>query len=127
MSSPNVLLKPCTGPAGYEAKVADYGTAKVVQAENTGTVGIGNPAYAAPEAPIPDQHSPAMDVYSYFVLLMEMTLYSPPEMTTAGREVQSGSVSWSDIKSLIQRGLNANPRARPTMAQVIESLKRMKI
>ena len=127
VSSPNVLLKPCTGPAGYEAKVADYGTAKLVQTDSTGTVMPGNVAYAAPEAPIPDQHSPAMDVYSYSVLLMEMTLYSPPEMTTAEREVQAGSVSWSDMKSLIQRGLNANPRARPTMAQVIESLKRMKI
>ena len=127
VSSPNVLLKPCSGPAGYEAKVADYGTAKLVQTDSTGTVMPGNVAYAAPEAPIPDQHSPAMDVYSYSVLLMEMTLYSPPEMTTAEREVQAGSVSWSDMKSLIQRGLNANPRARPTMAQVIESLKRMKI
>ena len=127
VSSPNVLLKPCTGPAGYEAKVADYGTAKLVQTDSTGTVMPGNVAYAAPEAPIPDQHSPAMDVYSYSVLLMEMNLYSPPEMTTAEREVQAGSVSWSDMKSLIQRGLNANPRARPTMAQVIESLKRMKI
>ena len=127
VSSPNVLLKPCTGPAGYEAKVADYGTAKVVQAENTGTVMPGNVAYAAPEARDPDQHSPAMDVYSYSVLLMEMNLCSRPEMTTAEREVQAGSVSWSDMKSLIQRGLNANPRARPTMAQVIESLKRMKI
>ena len=29
VSSPNVLLKPCIGPAGYEAKVADYGTAKL--------------------------------------------------------------------------------------------------
>ena len=110
VSSPNVLLKPCTGPAGYEAKVADYGTAKVVQAENTGTIMPGNIAYAAPESPIiPDQHSPAMDVYSYSVLLMEMNLCSRPEMTTAEREVQSGSVSWSDMKSLIQRGLNANP------------------
>uniref|UniRef100_A0A1X7SDG1 Protein kinase domain-containing protein n=1 Tax=Amphimedon queenslandica TaxID=400682 RepID=A0A1X7SDG1_AMPQE len=127
VGSPNVLLKPCTGPAGYEAKVADYGTAKVVQAENIGTVMPGNVAYAAPEARDPDQHSPAMDVYSYSVLLMEMTLCSQPEMTTAEREVQSGSVSWSDIKSLIQRGLNANPRTRPTMAQVIDSLKRMKI
>ena len=26
VSSPNILLKPCTGPDGYEAKVADYGT-----------------------------------------------------------------------------------------------------
>ena len=127
VSSPNVLLKPCTGPAGYEAKVADYGTAKLQQGTSTGTVMPGNVAYAAPEAPIPDQHSPAMDVYSYSVLLMEMNLCSPPEMTTAEREVQAGSVSWSDMKSLIQRGLNANPRARPTMAQVIESLKRMKI
>ena len=127
VSSPNVLLKPCTGPAGYEAKVADYGTAKLQQGTSTGTVMPGNVAYAAPEAPIPDQHSPAMDVYSYSVLLMEMNLCSPPEMTTAEREVQAGSVSWSNMKSLIQRGLNANPRARPTMAQVIESLKRMKI
>ena len=127
VSSPNVLLKPCTGPAGYEAKVADYGTAKLVQTDSTDTVMPGNPAYAAPEAPIPDQHSPAMDVYSYSVLLMEMNLYSPPEMMTAEREVQAGSVSWSDMKSLIQRGLIANPRARPTMAQVIESLNLMKI
>ncbi|XP_019860973.1 PREDICTED: uncharacterized protein LOC109589310 isoform X2 [Amphimedon queenslandica] len=130
VSSPNVLLKPCTGPAGFEAKISDYGTAKIVQTDNIGARSSympGNPAYAAPEAPIPDQHSPAMDVYSYSVLLMEMTLCSLPEMTTAEREVQSGSVSWSDMKSLIQRGLNANPRARPTMAQGIESLKRMKI
>ncbi|XP_011407115.2 PREDICTED: uncharacterized protein LOC105314567 [Amphimedon queenslandica] len=127
VSSPNVLLKPCTGPAGYEAKVADYGTAKLVQVDSTGTIMPGNVAYAAPEARDPDQHSPAMDVYSCSVLLMEMTLYSPPEMTTAEREVQAGSISWSDMKSLIQRGLNADPRARPTMAQVIESLKRMKI
>ena len=129
VSSPNVLLKPCTGPAGYEAKVADYGTAKVVQANSTstGTVMPGNVAYAAPEARDPDQHSPAMDVYSYSVLLMEMNLRSQPEMMIAERARQSGSVSWSDMKSLIQRGLKANPRDRPTMAQVVESLKRMKI
>uniref|UniRef100_A0A1X7TFS4 Protein kinase domain-containing protein n=1 Tax=Amphimedon queenslandica TaxID=400682 RepID=A0A1X7TFS4_AMPQE len=87
----------------------------------------GTAAYAAPEAPIPDQHSPAMDVYSYSVLLMEMNLHSKLEMTTSEREVQAGSVSWSDMKSLIQRGLNVDPRARPTMAQVIESLERMNI
>ena len=126
VSSPNVLLRPCTGPAGYEAKVADYGTAKLQQGTGS-TVMPGNPAYAAPEVRDPEQHSPAMDVYSYSVILMEMNLCSPPEMMIVEREVQAGSVSWSDMKSLIQRGLNANPRARPTMAQVIESLKRMKI
>ncbi|XP_019860283.1 PREDICTED: serine/threonine-protein kinase CTR1-like [Amphimedon queenslandica] len=127
VSSPNVLLKPCTGAACYEAKLADYGTAKVVQAESSGTVMPGNPAYAAREARDPEQHSPAMDVYSYSVLLMEMNLRSKPEMTISERAQQSGRVSWSDMKSLIQRGLKVDPRARPTMVQVVESLKRMKI
>ena len=127
VSSPNVLLKPCTGAAGYEAKVADYGTAKLQQGTSTGTVMPGNPAYAAPEARDPEQHSPAMDVYSYSVLLMEMNLCCPPEMTIVERARQSGSVSWFDMKSLIQRGLKANPRARPTMAQVMEFLKKIKI
>ena len=123
VSSPNVLLKPSTGPAGYEAKVADYGTAKLQQGNSTGTVMPGNAAYAAPEAPIPDQHSPAMDVYSYSVLLMEMNLCAPPEMTTVEREQQSHNVSWSPMKSLIQRGLNTTRQHRPTMSQVIEALK----
>ena len=52
----------------------------------------GNVAYAAPEARDPDLHSSAMDVYSYSVLLMEITLYSPPEMTVAERKVQAGSI-----------------------------------
>ena len=127
VSSPNVLLKLYAGPAGYEAKVADYGTAKVVQEGSSGTVMPGNVAYAAPEARDPDQHSPAMDVYSYSVLLMEMNLRSQPAMTISERGPQASNVSWSDMRSLIQRGLKANPRDRPTMAQVVESLKRIKI
>ena len=122
VSSPNVLLKPF-GPAGYEAKVTDYGTANLQ--ETTSTVMPGNAAYAAPEARDPERHSPAMDVYSYSVLLMEMTLHLPPEMTLAKREQQAGTISWPPMKSLVQRGLNA--RARPTMAQVIELLKATKI
>ena len=123
VSSPNVLLKPCTGPAGYEAKVTDYGTANLQ--ETTSTIMPGNAAYAAPEAPNPERHTPAMDVYSYSVLLMEMTLHLPPEMTIAKREQQAGSISWPSMKSLVQGGLNAG--ARPTMAQVINQLKNMKI
>ncbi|XP_019854364.1 PREDICTED: uncharacterized protein LOC109583442 isoform X2 [Amphimedon queenslandica] len=126
VSSPNVLLKLCTGPAGYQAKVADYGTAKLQEGTSTGTVMPGNPAYAAPEAPIPDQHSPAMDIYSYSVLLIEMNLRRPPEMTTAERRRQAGNVSWFDMKSLIQRGLHANPRFRLTMAQVVKTLNEMR-
>ena len=127
VSSPNVLLKPSTGPAGYEAKVADYGTAKLIQADSSGTVMPGNAAYAAPEACDPEQHASAMDVYSYSVLLMEITLRSPPEMTIIERERQSHNVSWSPMKSLIQRGLNTTRQDRPTMSQVIEALREIKV
>ena len=125
IGSPDILLKPSTGPAGYEAKVADYGTANLQG--SCSTIMPGNPAYAAPEARDPDQHSPAMDVYSYSVLLMEITLRSPPEMTTVERERQSCNVSWSPMKSLIQRGLNTTRQDRPTMSQVIEALKEIMI
>ena len=128
VSSPNVLLKPCTGPAGYKAKVSDYGSTVILQqATSTGTGMPGRSAYAAPEASIPVQHSPAMDVYSYSVLLMEITLHSPPKSTTAERERQSCNVFWSPMKSLIQRGLNTTRQCRPTMSQVIESLREIKV
>ena len=58
-----------------EVTLTDYGTAKLQQGNSTGTIMPGNAtyaayvAYAAPEVPIPDRHSPAMDVYS--------TLHSP--------------------------------------------------
>ena len=127
VSSPNVLLKPSTGPAGYEAKVADYGTAKLQQSTSSSTVMPGNPAYAAPEACNPDQHSPAMDVYSYSVLLMEITLCSPPEMTIVKREQQSHNITWPIMKSIIQRGLNSSRHTRPSMSQVIESIREIKV
>ena len=125
ISSPNVLLEPSVTEAGYKAKVADYGTAKLQHVTSTGTVMPGNPAYSAPEAPIPDRHTPAMDVYSYSVLLMEMALLSPPEMTTVDRERQSHRISWLPMKSLIQSGINNNYKVRPTMGRVIELLKVM--
>ena len=127
VSSPNVLLKSSTGPAGYEAKVADYGTAKLQKGTSTGTVMPGNTSYAALEARDPEEHSPAMDVYSYSVLLMEMTLRAQPEMTRVERERQSHNVSWSPMKSLIQRGLNTTRQDRPTMSQVIEALRKIKV
>ena len=127
VSSPNVLLKPCIGLAGYEAKVADYGTAKLQKGISSGTVMPGNPAYAAPEARDPEQHSPGMDVYSYSVVLMEMTLYSPPEMTIIERERQARNISWPAMKSIIQSGINASHKARPSMDQVLKKLSALKI
>ena len=102
VSSPNVLLDPTVG-VSYRAKVTDYGTANLQH--EAGTVMPGNPAYAAPESRYPDDHTPSMDVYSYSVLLMEMTLGCKPAMTTNGREVQANSIKWSAMKFLVQSGI----------------------
>ena len=69
ISSANVLLEPAPSNS-WRAKVSDYGSANFLQ--QLRTAGPGNPAYAAPEADIPSQQSPKMDVYSYGVLLLEM-------------------------------------------------------
>ena len=68
-----------------KAKLSDYGSANLVQSILAGSVGPGNPFYAAPEVPFPDQHTQAIDVYSFGVLLMEMILGQLPGLTTAER------------------------------------------
>ena len=87
----------------------------------------GNPAYAAPESCYPDDHTPAMDVYSYSVLLMEMILHCPPAMTVVEREQQASRVSWSPMSSLIQRCINQNRHRRPSMTQILYQLKLLKV
>ena len=52
------------------------------------TVGPGSPAYAAPEAGLPYQHSPKMDTFSFGVLLVEMCLREFPESRPECREDQ---------------------------------------
>ena len=75
ISSANVLLEPL--PNGWRAKVSDYGSANFMNA--VATAAPGSPAYAAPEARYPDQHSPKMDTFSYGVLLVEMCVRRFPE------------------------------------------------
>ena len=124
ISSPNVLLEPSVGDS-FKAKIADYGAANLQQQAKTDMP--GNPAYASPESRYPDDHSPAMDVYSYSVLLMEMILHCPPAMTVPKREEQASHVSWPPMSSLIQRCLNQDRRCRPTMSQILDQLKELNI
>ena len=126
ISSPNILLEPSVGDS-FKAKVADYGAANLQQ--QAMTFMPGNPAYASPESKSndPESQTPAMDVYSYSVLLMEMILHRPPAMTVAEREQQASHVSWPPMSSLIKRCLKRNGHDRPTMTQILEELKQLKI
>ena len=115
VSSANVLLDP--GPNNiWKAKVSDYGSANFLR--QLGTVGPGNPSYAAPEASHPSQQSPKMDVYSYGVLLLEMYSRRFP-----GSEDQSAlllKMQPSPLVGLITQCLEQQPEKRPVMNVVVE-------
>ena len=121
VSSPNVLLEP-SGSGQWKGKLSDYGSANLAQNISSASVGPGNPFYSAPEAQFPDNHSPAMDVYSFGVLLIEMILCQPPSPTTAERERQAESIRWPSIKPLVKQCLNRQPTNRPSIAQVLSDL-----
>ena len=124
VSSPNVLLEP-SGSGIWKAKLSDYGSANLVQSISAGSVAPGNPFYAAPEAPFPDQHTPAMDVYSFGVLLMEMILGQLPGLTTAERIGQAETIQWSAMKPLVQRCIVQECKNRLSIAKVLTELEKL--
>ena len=121
VSSPNVLLEPY-GLGIWKAKLSDYGSANIVQSISANSVAPGNPFYSAPEAQFPDQHSPAMDVFSFGVLLMEMILCQPPAPNTADKMTQSETIQWPAMKRLVQRCISRESQVRPSIAQVLTEL-----
>ena len=114
VSTANVLLQPISG--GWRAKVSDYGSANL-QPMIGHTVNPGNPVYSAPEAGVPKDHSPAMDVYSYGVVLIEMMICRIPEV--AQRQLHINSIRRPMFKALVERCLKENRRERPTMSEIL--------
>ena len=126
VSSPNVLLKP-SGAYTWEAKVSDYGSANFIQQISIHSKMPGNPAYAAPEAVFPNDHTPKMDVYSYGVVLFEMCLRRQPEMSTAERARQARQVQWDSMARIIQDCMADIRTNRPTLALVIEKIRQLQV
>ena len=117
VSSANVLLQPMG--IGWRAKVSDYGSANL-QPLIGRTTNPGNPVYSAPEAGNPREHSPAMDVFSYGVLLIEMISRRIP--LPGEREGLINDIRRASFKSLVQRCLIVEYKQRPTMADIITEL-----
>ena len=122
VSSPNVLMEP-SGNDRWRSKLSDFGSANLQSRVKTEIP--GNPAYASPEAGIPDNHTPAMDIYSLGVVIMEMILHQPPEMTTVSRERQAQSIQWRPMKVLVLRCINNDRTQRPKTVQVLDVLKQI--
>ena len=118
VSSANVLLQLMEGGNRWRAKVSDYGTVSLQPL--TSTRNPGNPVYSAPESFNPREHSPAMDVFSYGVLLIEMVVCQFPDV--GKRVAQVKSIKRPTLKNLIERCLIENHKQRPAMSDIIKEL-----
>ena len=118
VSSANVLLQLMEGGNRWRAKVSDYGTVSLQPL--TSTRNPGNPVYSAPESFNPREHSPAMDVFSYGVLLIEMAVCKFPDV--GKRVAQIKAIKRPTLKNLIERCLIENYKQRPAMSDIIKEL-----
>ena len=117
VSSANVLLNP--GPGGsWLAKLSDYGSANFTR--QVRTAGPGNPSYAAPEAAVPSQQSPKMDVFSFGVLLVEMATRRFPDKDVLAAQIRQVTVP--RLPELIRRCTNDDPSRRPDILDVLTQL-----
>ncbi len=130
VSAPNVLLEERHN-GNWKAKLSDFGSANLARLAHT--MGEGAIIYAAPET-IPsfihDLDSPVVpqttkiDVYSYGVLLCEVTTSRFPDPEQYRSMMSQVKQQSPFIHRLIELCTKRSPSDRPTMAQIISDLDR---
>ncbi|MDI2098828.1 serine/threonine-protein kinase [Ruicaihuangia caeni] len=134
----NVLMAPPHLPGShYRAKLADFGIARLidsVQQTSPGVV-IGTAAYLAPEQLRGDDATPAVDIYSLGLVLIEALTGEPAHAPGEGLEValarlvnppavpESVGPEWGD---LLRRMTSTDPSLRPTALDVALSAAKLK-
>ena len=120
VSSANVLLEQL-GTDVWKAKLSDFGSSNF--ARQVATVAPGNSTYAAPESADPDLQSPKMDVFSYGILLLEMSHGHFPAMQKRQELIQK--LTWSEMKTMIMECTAKDLKFRPSMADILIKLNRI--
>ena len=112
----NVFLTP-TGVHQLMGKLSNFGSANF-QNQISRKEALCNPAYAAPECHYPD-FSPAMDVYSFGVLLIEMvTNHHPPE-TPHEKQDRIKTIQWKFMKQIIQSCIKEDKKERKHISTIL--------
>ena len=120
ISSANVLLDPLPGN-GWKAKVSDYGSVNLLR--ELRTVGPGSPVYAAPEASVPAEQSPKMDIFSFGVLLIEILSDEFPAEDARQRLLDS--INHAGYLDLIGRCLREQKEEHPSANEIIAEISEM--
>ena len=129
VSAPNVLLEALPGDM-WRAKLSDFGSANFLKRAKT--FGVGAIVYTAPEmfpregpsAPMP-RPTTKCDVFSYGIVIVEVITKTMP--TTENRHQLFDEVErrWKLMYNLVSRCTEVSPHARPTMADVLNTLNRI--
>jgi len=118
VSSANVLLEKMANDV-WKAKLSDFGSANLVRLATT--PGEGALIYAAPEMRINahNPQAPSVDVYSYGVLVCEVTTSTFPDRASFTGLLQLLESQWPDMHHIAEQCTQENPDKRPTMQNVI--------
>ena len=118
ISSSNVLLNPLPNNQ-WSSKLADFGSFNFML--ECHTINTSNPAYAAPEA-IRGLQTPAMDVFSFGVLMHEMCTRRQPSRPLTVTTVNQQSTPERDLVAIITCCTEVNIPQRCNMDYVIAQL-----
>ena len=121
VSSTNVLLEKIANDM-WKAKLSDFGSANLVRVATT--PGEGALVYAAPEMCI-NAHSPqapSVDVYSYGILVCEVTTSTFPDHASFNGLMQLLQSQWPDMYRITEQCTRKSPDERPTMQNIISQL-----
>ena len=124
VSSNNVLLKQ-NAQGSYNAKLADLGMANFMNRISPTTASRGSILYIAPEAFNPHEQSTKMDVYSFGVLLLEVSIWEAPAVVGYQRDEQLRrvSVNWHEMSIAINRCIISQRTLRLDIEKILFYLK----
>ena len=125
VSSANVLMEAKPNNQ-WKAKLSDFGSAKLAIEANT--TAPGAPVYSAPEVRIETKicQTAKIDVYSYGILLCEVTTEQFPDEESLPSMMQEVQGKWAFMHRLITSCVQYHPDSRPTMSYVLSEFNKLR-